>query len=99
MNPQMERCESGPADADRTVLLLPGGLNRARSFAEVMGEPALADVHLVAATLPGHGGTPAPDDAPPPDDPWASPGSPPPPPPAPAPAESPETRPPDQPQP
>ena len=62
MNPQMERCESGPADADRTVLLLPGGLNRARSFAEVMGEPALADVHLVAATLPGHGGTPAPDD-------------------------------------
>ena len=62
MNPQMERFESGPADADRTVLLLPGGLNRARSFAEVMGEPALADVLLVAATLPGHGGTPAPDD-------------------------------------
>jgi pimeloyl-ACP methyl ester carboxylesterase len=27
-----------------------------------MAQPALADVHLVAATLPGHGGTPAPDD-------------------------------------
>jgi len=57
-----ELCESGPADADRTVLLLPGGLNRARSYQELMAQPALAKVHLVAATLPGHGGTPPPDD-------------------------------------
>jgi pimeloyl-ACP methyl ester carboxylesterase len=57
-----ERCESGPADADRSVLLLPGGLNRARSYEELMAQPALADVRLVAATLPGHGGTPPPDD-------------------------------------
>lgn len=57
-----ELCESGPADADRTVLLLPGGLNRARSYEELMAQPALKEVRLVAATLPGHGGTPPPDD-------------------------------------
>jgi pimeloyl-ACP methyl ester carboxylesterase len=49
--------ESGPPEADRTVLLLPGGLNTARSYAELMAQPALAAVRLVAATLPGHGGT------------------------------------------
>ena len=54
--------ESGPADADRAVLLLPGGLNSARSYAELMARPELAEVHLVAATLPGHAGTPPPDD-------------------------------------
>ena len=31
-----EMLESGPADAERTVLLLPGGLNTARSYAELM---------------------------------------------------------------
>ena len=62
MNTDWELVESGPPDAERTVLLLPGGLCRARSYAELMAQPALADVHLVAATLPGHGGTPAPDD-------------------------------------
>jgi len=62
MTVDWELCESGPADADRTVLLLPGGLNRARSYQELMAQPALAKVHLVAATLPGHGGTPPPDD-------------------------------------
>ena len=54
--------ESGPPGADRTVLLLPGGLNSARSYAEVMAQPTLSEVHLVAATLPGHGGTPPPED-------------------------------------
>jgi pimeloyl-ACP methyl ester carboxylesterase len=44
------------------VLLLPGGLNTARSYAELMAQPALAGVHLVAVTLPGHGGTPPPED-------------------------------------
>jgi pimeloyl-ACP methyl ester carboxylesterase len=53
-----ETYESGPARADRTVLLLPGGLNTARSYAELMAQPVLADVRLVAATLPRHGGTP-----------------------------------------
>jgi pimeloyl-ACP methyl ester carboxylesterase len=57
-----ELCESGPADADRAVLLLPGGLLRARSYREVMTQPALKQVRLVAATLPGHGGTSPPDD-------------------------------------
>jgi pimeloyl-ACP methyl ester carboxylesterase len=57
-----ELYESGPDDADHTVLLLPGGLCSARSFAEVMAEPALNDVRLVAATLPGHCGTEPPDD-------------------------------------
>jgi pimeloyl-ACP methyl ester carboxylesterase len=54
--------ESGPADAARSVLLLPGGLNRARSYAELMAQPALAGVRLIAATLPGHCGTAAPGD-------------------------------------
>jgi len=59
---EWEICESGPADADRTVLLLPGGLNTARSYAELMAQPALAGVRMVAVTLPGHGGTPPPED-------------------------------------
>ncbi|GAA1950903.1 hypothetical protein GCM10009798_07800 [Nocardioides panacihumi] len=50
---------SGPADADRTVLLLPGGANAARSFDLVMAEPVLSGVRLVATTLPGMAGAPA----------------------------------------
>ena len=53
--------ESGPADAERTVLLLPGGMNSARSYAEVMAEPALAGVRLVAVTMPGQAGAAAPE--------------------------------------
>jgi pimeloyl-ACP methyl ester carboxylesterase len=34
----------------------------AGSYAEVMAEPALAGMRLVAATLPGHAGAPPPDD-------------------------------------
>src|SRR4051794_7541812 len=34
----------------------------ARSYAEVMAEPALASTRLIAATLPGHAGAPAPQD-------------------------------------
>ena len=59
---EWEICESGPARADHTVLLLPGGLHRARSYAELMAQPVLAGVRLVAVTLPGHGGTPPPED-------------------------------------
>jgi len=54
--------ESGPVDADRTVLLLPGGMTSARSYAEVMADPALRHVRLVAATVPGHCGTTPPAD-------------------------------------
>jgi pimeloyl-ACP methyl ester carboxylesterase len=57
-----EILESGPADAEHTVLLLPGGLSRSRSYQELMAQHALAGNHLVAVTLPGHGGTPPPDD-------------------------------------
>ena len=55
-------CESGPSTAERTVLLLPGGMCSARSYAEVMAQPALAQTRLVAATLPGQAGAPSPDD-------------------------------------
>jgi pimeloyl-ACP methyl ester carboxylesterase len=54
--------EAGPSDAERTVLLLPGGLCGAGSFAELMAQPALAGMRLVAATLPGHAGAPPPED-------------------------------------
>ncbi|TYC68211.1 alpha/beta hydrolase [Streptomyces sp. CB01881] len=53
---------SGPADAAQSALLLPGGLNAARSYAELMAEPALARTRLVAVTLPGHCGTAPPED-------------------------------------
>src|SRR5829696_1555159 len=54
--------ESGPTDAERTVLLLPGGMCSAGSYAEVMSQSALAQTHLVAATLPGQAGAPSPND-------------------------------------
>ena len=54
--------EAGPVEAEHTVLLLPGGMCSAGSYAEVMAEPALAGMRLVAATLPGHAGAPPPDD-------------------------------------
>jgi pimeloyl-ACP methyl ester carboxylesterase len=59
---EWEIVESGPADADQTVLLLPGGMCSARSYAEVMAEPALAKTRLLAVTMPGHAGAPAPED-------------------------------------
>src|SRR4051794_32595221 len=62
MDIRWELREAGPADAQRTVLLLPGGMCSAGSFAELMAEPALAGTRLVAATLPGHAGAPPPDD-------------------------------------
>ena len=54
--------EAGPLDAAHTVLLLPGGMCSAGSYAEVMAEPALAGMRLVAATLPGHAGAAPPED-------------------------------------
>ena len=54
--------QSGPANAERTVLLLPGGWCTAVFYAELMAEPELAGTRLVAVTLPGNGGTAAPAD-------------------------------------
>jgi hypothetical protein len=53
---------TGPEDADRSVLLLPGGANAARSFDLVMADPALSGVRLLATTLPGMAGAPLTDD-------------------------------------
>ena len=60
MSFEWEIVESGPKSAGQTVLLIPGGLNTSRSYAELMAQPALAGVRLIAVTLPGHGGTPPP---------------------------------------
>jgi len=49
---------AGPEDAERSVLLLPGGANAARSYDLVMADPALSGVRLVATTLPGMAGAP-----------------------------------------
>ncbi len=57
-----DHIEHGPADAEHTVLLLPGGMGTAAQYEELMAEPDLAGVRLVAVTLPGHGGTAEPDD-------------------------------------
>jgi hypothetical protein len=43
-------------------LLLTGGLLRAGSYRELMAEPSLDGVRLVAATLPGHARTTPPPD-------------------------------------
>lgn len=53
---------AGPEEADRSVLLLPGGANAARSFDLVMADPALSGVRLVATTVPGMAGAPLTDD-------------------------------------
>jgi pimeloyl-ACP methyl ester carboxylesterase len=53
----------GPPEAERSVLLLPGGANAARSFDLVMADEALAGVRLVATTLPGMAGAPLSSDA------------------------------------
>src|SRR5438132_5423202 len=62
MDVDWELREAGPLDAEYTVLMLPGGMCSAGSYAEVMGEPSLAGMRLVAATLPGHAGAAPPDD-------------------------------------
>jgi pimeloyl-ACP methyl ester carboxylesterase len=58
MREAWERLIAGPLDADRSILLLPGGAMAARSFDLVMAEPALSGVRLVATTLPGMAGAP-----------------------------------------
>ena len=51
-----EKVEWGPADADQTILLLPGGMCSARSWLEVAQQPSLAGLRLVAVTMPGQAG-------------------------------------------
>jgi pimeloyl-ACP methyl ester carboxylesterase len=62
MNSDWELVESGSAGASKTVLLLPGGMCSARSYADVMAQDAPAGTRLVAVTFPGQAGTTPPDD-------------------------------------
>ncbi len=62
MRQAWEVLTAGPEDAGRSVLLLPGGANAARSFDLVMAEPVLSGVRLVATTLPGMAGAPLSED-------------------------------------
>jgi pimeloyl-ACP methyl ester carboxylesterase len=50
--------ETGSADAERTVLLIPGGMCTAAFYDDVVREPTLTDarVRCVAVTVPGFGG-------------------------------------------
>jgi pimeloyl-ACP methyl ester carboxylesterase len=57
-----DRRETGPGDAEHAALLLPGGMCTAVQYEELMAEPALAGVRLIAVTVPGMGGTPPPED-------------------------------------
>jgi pimeloyl-ACP methyl ester carboxylesterase len=54
--------ESGPRDAEHTVLLLPGGMCTTVAMGPIMGALAPAAIRVVAATLPGFGRTWHPDD-------------------------------------
>jgi len=56
--------ESGPEGADHTVLLLPGALATAAFYDDLLAERKVEDasIRFVATTLPGFGGTLAPDD-------------------------------------
>lgn len=58
MDTRWETVVAGPDGAEKTVLLLPGGMISARSYAELMAEPALARARLLAVTLPGNAGAP-----------------------------------------
>jgi pimeloyl-ACP methyl ester carboxylesterase len=62
MDTEWEIVESGPAGAEQTVLLLPGGMCSARSYSEVMAEPSLERTRLIAVTMPGQAGAAAPKD-------------------------------------
>ncbi|NUS04543.1 MAG: alpha/beta hydrolase [Nonomuraea sp.] len=53
---------AGPEQAPHRVMMIPGGLCSTEFYADVMAEPALAGLGLVAVTMPGFGGTTAPED-------------------------------------
>jgi pimeloyl-ACP methyl ester carboxylesterase len=54
--------EFGPTDAERTALFLPGALASHVFIEDVAADPKIKNVRLVATTLPGYAGTPAPAD-------------------------------------
>jgi len=54
---------AGPYEAAHRVLMIPGGLCTTEFYADVMAEPAVAELGLVAVTMPGFGDTEAPEDA------------------------------------
>ena len=54
--------EFGPKESDRTALFLPGALASHNFIEDVAAVPDIATVRLVATTLPGYAGTPAPAD-------------------------------------
>lgn len=54
--------ESGPVDAEHTVLLLPGGMCTTVAVEQITGALARSTIRVVAATLPGFGRTPHPAD-------------------------------------
>ena len=56
--------ESGSEGSDHTVLLLPGALATAAFYDDLLAESDTrnASIRFVATTLPGFGGTPAPED-------------------------------------
>jgi pimeloyl-ACP methyl ester carboxylesterase len=62
MGVEWQTVRAGADGSGHGVLLLPGGLMAARSYDRVLARPELAGTRLVAATLPGHAGTPPPDD-------------------------------------
>ncbi|MER6960249.1 alpha/beta hydrolase [Streptomyces sp. NPDC000618] len=51
---------AGAADASHRVLMIPGALCTTEFYADVMAEPAVAGLGMVAATQPGFGWTEAP---------------------------------------
>jgi pimeloyl-ACP methyl ester carboxylesterase len=56
--------ETGPEGASQRVLLLPGALATWAFYEDLLAEPSIREsgVHFVATTVPGFGGTAAPDD-------------------------------------
>jgi pimeloyl-ACP methyl ester carboxylesterase len=56
--------ESGPADAEHGILMIPGGLCPWRFYEDVVAELQFRGTGLrfVATTIPGHAGTPPPED-------------------------------------
>src|SRR5213592_2174998 len=54
--------QSGPVDAEHTVLLLPGGMCTTVAMEQIIGALAPSAIRVVAATLPGFGRTAHPAD-------------------------------------
>jgi len=53
---------AGPADAPHRVLMIPGGMCSTEFYADVMAQPALDTVAMIAVTQPGFAGTATPQD-------------------------------------